>query len=525
MDATLEELRRKHPEHANWHYVWPDYRLAFKGGYEFLWAAGTVSNWRYGTTTDAGQSNSRIGPAFSTPRRRFLKQLEGEPNEVYLSIWDRAEYINYLGGILNYFDSWLFSVKPNVAASEGQEKPDWWEDIDRDATGNRLGFLDFFKALFLEALLCRRAGLMLGRQESVATDIGKGVALTPFTAEEIWDWQCNEAGELLWVVLGKCREERAFPDVRKKIETITYLDAQEWTTWEIVREDDGEKARKIGEGVHGLGKVPFVMLEIPPGLWVTDKLFAWAMGLFNQWTRLRSAMLVGCIMQPYILSGENRETASSRIFGEGILLHLRASDAVGGKGEDFGWKTPNTEPLQFIWNHFKEAVAEGYRIVHQMSMAVDAKSVASIARSGTSKQEDRKATEVILKGMGGIVKDAQMRTLSLLSLVHGDKTEWTVDGYDDFSMAEPLDLLQLLALGQTFSIDSTTYKKRLKRKVARIMLDGEDESTMTEVEKEIDDAEDQQEEAAEMPLAPVAPSAIPPVINKSPFPPKAANGS
>lgn len=497
MEASLEQLRRKNPEYDQWRYIWPDYRLAYKGGFEFIWQAGTQSTWRYGSSSDPTWQIARNspGPAFSTPRRRFLKQLEGEPNEVYLAVWDRAEYVNYLGGMLNYFDSWLFSTPPIVQAKEGDEKPDWWEEIERDCTGNRLGFFDFVKKQFLEALLCRRAGWMLGQQSDVA---GDKATLTPFCAEEIWDWECDEAGELLWVVLGKTKDTREFPGDRLRTETITYLDRQEWTTWQVIRsgENQTEEATKIGEGVHGLNRIPFVMLEIPHGLWVTDKLYAWAMGLFNQWTRLRNAMLLGCILQPAITTSENRETAQSRIIGEGILLHLRAGDAAGGGEEKFQWLSPDVSPLEFIWSHFKEAVAEGYRIIHQMSMAVDAKSVASIARSGTSKVEDRKATEVILKGFGSVVKDAEMRTLSLLSDVYGDKTIWTVDGYDDFSVSEPLDLMQFLALGQTFGIESPTYKKRLKRKVARLMLDGEDESTMKTVEDEIDEAEDQAQEVA-----------------------------
>lgn len=502
MDATIKQLRKKHPDYEQWSRVWPDYKLAYRGGFEFLWNAGQETNWRYGNgTSDVVESLLARGPSFATPRRRFLRQLEGEPNAVYQSVWDRAEYINYLGGILNYFDSWLFATNPIIQASEGTDKPDWWEKIERDATGGRVGFFDFIKRQFLEAMICRRSGWMLGRQDDVAAKDADddAVNLTPFNADEIWDWEISECGELVWVVLGKCRDERVFPDERLRVETITYLDAAEWTTWEVTKNASGtdEVIEKIGEGVHGLPKVPFVMLELPRGLWATDQLFAWAVGLFNQWTRLRSAMLLGCIMQPYIAASD--DGAQSRIFGEGVLLKLRPANSVGDGAEDFGWKTPDTKPLEFIWSHFKEAVAEGYRIMHQMSMAVDAKSVASIARSGASKVEDRKSTEVILRGLGGIVRDAEMRTLSLLSDVYGDGTTWTVDGYDDFSLAEPLDLLQLLALGETFSIDSTTYKKRVKRKVARIMLDGEDESTMGAIEEEIDEAEDAAEESKDAP--------------------------
>ena len=499
MDATLDQLRKKHPEYERWQNVWPNYRLAYTGGEEFIAQAGTVAPYRYdGATITTTTALAQQFGVNATPLRRFLRQFEGEPNAVYNAIWQRAEYINYLSPALTYFLTWLFATPPIIRPREGDETPEWWSAFERNADGSGRGLLDFAKDSLLEALLCRRSGWMLGRADSVTEklDTDDSVILTPYRAEEIYDWQKTDCGELEWVVLRKETLRREFPRDRVRIETVTYLDQEQWTSWEITQDEKGgEELNKIGEGLHGLGRVPFVMTEIPPALWITDKLYSWQIGLFNQWTRLKNAMTLGCVLQPFIKS--NEPTAASRIIGEGTLLQLRTGSG-DEPGEEFGWTSPSVTPLEFIWSHYKEAVAEGYRIIHQMAMAVDAKSVASIARSGASKHEDRKSTEVILKGFGQIEADTLRRTVNLLSKVYGDGTVWTLDGFDNFNVSDPMEELTFLVTGLSSGIESATYKRRVQQKIARTVLDHEDESTMEAVDREIEEAVEAAEQAAQM---------------------------
>ena len=286
--------------------------------------------------------------------------------------------------------------------------------------------------------------------------------------------------------------------MRRRIQTYTLLNRDEWKTWEVTQDEQGQDAlTPIGESRHGLGNVPFVMMELPHGLWITDRLYAWQVGLFNQWTRLKNAMTLGCVLQPAMTTNEPGNAAAQRIIGEGIMLTLRAGDATGGGKEDFGWKSPDVSPLKFIWDFFKEAVAEGYRIIQQMSGAVDAKSVASIARSGASKAEDRRSTEVITKGLGAIMATALVQTCDLISEIKGDKSKHTLDGFDNFTQSEPMDEATFLMLGTTAGIESTTFKKRLQQKLARTFLDKEDESTRETIDDEIDASADAAQQAQE----------------------------
>src|SRR5579884_493227 len=320
---TLDVISQKHPERTQWEVVWPDYRLAYEGGYSFLRAAGQLSLASNQTLSSSSISTTATPAqvAFNTPRRRFLRQLEGEPNAVYSSIWERAEYVNYFSAILDYFRHWLFSEPPNIRAADGDDPPDWFEDFAADANGSGESLIDFAKSAFLDVLLCRRSGWMVRSDPDEPT----AAVLKQYKADEIVDWQNDAKGELEWVVLHKLETRREFPGERKQVEVYTYCDADQWAEWEVVKDEQGNgKLKVIDGGPHGIGKVPFVMFEVPHGLWIADKLFAWQIGLFNQWTRLKSAMLLGCIMQPYIKS--NDPNASSRIFGEGILYHLRTAE-------------------------------------------------------------------------------------------------------------------------------------------------------------------------------------------------------
>lgn len=501
MDAELAQLRKKHPEFEEWSRVYPDYRLAYTGGERFVAQAGMVAPFRYSDfVTSATQGLlSTVPGTYNTPVRRFLRQFEGEPTAVYNALWQRAEYVNYLAPAIDYCLAYLHATPPNIKPREGDETPDWFEGFSRNASGSGKGLLEMARDLLRESMLTQRSGWLIGRAASVMEQGAEDETqiLSPYKAEEIWDWQHSESGELEWVVLHKERIERKFPSDRYRVETITYLDDQEWTTWEISADPETKKEvlTKVGEGVHGLGVVPFVMQRLPDGLFITDKLFRPCVGLFNQWVRLKNAMTLGCVLQPYVKS--SRDNPASKIIGEGILLQLHPG-REGEDGEDFGWKSPDVAPLKFIWDHYKEAVAELYRTIHQMSMAVDAKSVASIARSGASKTEDRKSTEIILKGFGAIQTDTLLRVLNMVSMVYGDNTVWTLDGFDNFDIQEPLEEATFQALAGTGGVESPTFKKAHQKRWVRIFLPNEDESTMQDIDSEIDDAVEADQARIEM---------------------------
>lgn len=526
-DVDYEALTTEHPERARWKWKWPDYRLSYRGGHEFLLAAGEVTRSRDGTPDPIPVILAPV--AQQTPRRRFLRQLDGEPNEVYNSFWDRAWYLNYLGGANDYFRHYLFSQPPTIQPTQGTA-PGWWADFFGDANGAGKSFVEFVRDVFLDVQIERYAGWLFGGNRSVASaaDPNDRVTLTAYKADEIIDWQRDSSGELEWIVLRKHETRRDFPDKRKVYQEITYVDRDVWQTWEVTERGAGKfDMEVIASDVHGLGEVPFEFLEIPHGLWITDKLFSWQVDLFNKMCRLGNAQLLGCIVQPFIKS--NHANAGARIFGEGVLLELKSGNsAVGEEGEDMGWKSPDIAPLQFISDSIDRERDEGFRIIHQVAMAVDA-SASRLAQSGASKQEDRKKEEIILCGLGSYVRPAMLRTANRLAKIYGDNTQFTVDGYDNFQVSSLEDELQTASLVSAFGFWSKTAEGELHKRIeAGRINDHLDEKTKQKIRQEIDDRaeadleaetmstltgdmpEDAADDSAEQPVGVTAPEAMAP---------------
>lgn len=493
-EVTIESLDARHPCYQEWHRAWADYRLLYEGGLKFLRAAGqTTAGYATGESSYSGQ-------ALRTKLRRFLYQLDGEPNEKYTLRWNRSHYEGYLPAIVDYFVAWLFSSPPIIRPQDSAEMPEWWPGFTADCTGAGVALLDFVRGRFLDALIVQRAGWLIAK-----SDDGLPI-LTAYDAENILDWQHDDQGELEWVLLRRCQASRAFPASREETEIYTYVDRNEWRSWQV-RGDGKEQAQTlipIDGDVHGLGVVPFVQIEIPPGMWIANKLASWQVDLFNKVNMLSYAQLMGCFLQPYIKSPE--DGASNRIFGEGVLLHLRSTE----RGEeDFGWKSPDVGPLEHLWDQIKEMRDEGYRISHQMALAVDATAINAVGRSGASKVEDRRSTEIILGGYGAFVRDAIVRTASIISLIVGDEVKWQCDGFDNFDVSSLSEELQNAGLVDSLGIPSPTFEKKLKTQIAYRLLEREDEQTRDDVAKEIEEAIDQKNEAREQ-LPPPPLGALPP---------------
>lgn len=488
MEVTLKQLRQVHPLRAKCAVVWADYKLLYQGGFEFKRAAGMAAN--NPMNSDGGGFDLLTAPFAGQRSRRFLFQFEGEPDPVFETYWQRSEYVNICAAIVDYYCQYLFTEPPQIRPREGQTAPDWYETFSENASGGGQSFVDFVKGVFQKTLICQRAGWLIGRDDSVGAvaDGDDRVVLTPFDADEIVNWQEDTTGELLWILLHKKTQFQDFPDERREEETFTYVNRDMWKTWEVVKDGKTESLEVVGAAEHGLGQVPFVPLVVPNGMWILDKIAQPCLGLYNRWNRLKNAEAMGCIMQPWFKSTDGNY---SRIFGETAMINLRQGDGQR-EAEDFGWKSPDTGPIEFISAQIDKARDEIYRIVHQMSLAVDSKAVGAIARSGASKIEDRRSSQILLAAYGSYVAPAMLKTVQLLSRVYRDPTVWSIDGFKNFDISSLDEELTTAGLAMTMNFKSATARKRIELRTIDRLLDGEDESTLQVIEDETDAAYEQE---------------------------------
>lgn len=527
---TLDDLSTEHPQRVMWQGAWADYDLLYRGGMEMKRAAGMSV-----LTVSAAGASVPFNDLMAGRRRRFLRQLEGEPDISYIARWEYCFYTNYVGVIIDYFRHWLFSQTPQIrpkieadtpeelADAEAPEPPDWFDAFMRDATGSGTSFFDLGKQVFGDVLVLQRSGWLIGLPDAVGEsgdsdddEDAPPVSLTVYKASEIYDWQEDSSGCLEWILLQKKTDRREFPEKRRQVEVRTYVDRDSWAAWEIIQDPDTKETTPtlIAEGKHGLGEVPFEWMVVPQGLWVMNKLASWAIDLFNQESMLTTSQLQSCFLQPYIKSAEASESATNRIMGSSVVLQLRAGTKEIN-GEEFGWAVPDITPLKFSAERLLQQRDEGYRIVHQMSLAVDSQAIGAIARSGASKIEDRKATEIMLCAYGGYVRDFFLRTLNKISRMLGDDTEWVIDGYDNFEVSSVLEEIQLASLLQTLNIESPTYNAELQKSVAlgRTMAKL-DETLKAKIRREIDERVEMKAELISM-----GPTQVNPVTGE-PMPPE-----
>lgn len=527
---TYDVLTEKHPLYLKWQYRWADFKLLYKGGDDFLWAAGQSSlSTRSPSTAQTAIASSAMaipGSYTKTPRR-FLWQLEGEPDAGYFARLERCFYLGYVGPAIDYYVQWLFSQKPNVQFSEldsneSVDSPDWWRDFESDCTGAGVSLGDFLRDRFRDEQICQRTGWLIGTQvdtqdmtQAEAEDAGvDGVVLTEFDACEILDWQRDSAGKLEWVVL--CKEElrRQFPERRVRVETLRYIDRTTYASWEAVEgKSQGEKSLQfLGSKDHNLGVVPFVMPEIPEGLWIMNKLASWQIDLFNQSQILSRGELLSCFLQPAITS--NDDSAQSRIFGEGNLLRLHSGNTAAGEPpEKFELIGGNPAPLEFIAKRLQDKIQEGFRTIYAMSLAVDGQSASAVARSGASKQEERRASEIILAGLGGYVREAYTQTLEIVALIQDTPVKAVIDGYDNFQVSSLEEEVQIAVLAQSMNFKSAIAKEKIETKLVHRILDHEDEGTLQEIDKQTRAAYEAEAESDITPGPQVDPKTGEPVVN------------
>jgi hypothetical protein len=509
-----EQLRAEHPTRARWKAAWENYRLLYVGGEEFISAAGEAVTARENAAPAQSQAIiSALNP--NKPWRRFLYQLDGEPHTKYVNRWQRAVYLNYLAAILDFHRHWLYSQPPRMRPEDAEEAPDWFGDFGQNCNGGGKGLVDFMRDEFLDVMLYRYGGHLLGRETADVGGISKDndgprVVLTPYNATEILDWQHDDRGELEWILLEKRRRVRAFPDERVEVRIVTYVDRTQWGAWECTTaKDKGDVFELVGQGVHGLDRVPFVWHEIPEGLWITNKLAQWQTNLFNQLSMLEYGALLSCFLQP--ARKRPKDASTNDVYGEGNVLNLWVHNQEGVViEEDFKWIAPSPEPLKFQQDRLTQIKDEGYRIVHQMALAVDPQAASTTARSGTSKQEDRRSTEIILCGFGAYERDVIKRTLDLCSLIYGDNTEWVCSGFDSFNVSSLDEELTAAGLAQSLGIKSKTFNAELQKNLATgRILNHLDEPTKTKIAEEIDEAFEEVDEMPKQPAVKLGPDGKP----------------
>jgi hypothetical protein len=118
---------------------------------------------------------------------------------------------------------------------------------------------------------------------------------------------------------------------------------------------------------------------------------------------------------------------------------------------------------------------------------------ASLGRSGDSKEEDRKATGVVLGALGTFVRDFATRIYRVISEARGETIVWVPSGLDRYDGESRLAVLEEAVQLDKIPIPSGTFRKTLKTEVALRLLPNLPPETADLIRKEIQNGVDEED--------------------------------
>jgi hypothetical protein len=445
----IELLNTKHPEYDA--PTWEDYWALYAGGQEF---------------------RKRI--------TRMLVRNSKEPDAVYQERIKIAHYRSYLGPIVDYFVSYMFTSQLTIRASidgEPVEPDEWYATLKEDCDGTGKDLVDFLRDRLTRALVDGRAWWIVelpddggerpqSRKEWQDRHLGD-VTLRAIDRSQLLDWGIGADGQMDWAIVYAQEHPRRSPTSER--DTILHR----WWLYDRENVELFEYLQKKGQPInpktdvgsvggprrHGFTRVPLVDLSVPVGLWVANRIESpqrehFALSNAHTWAIRRT-----CYAMPVF---KIKDAQQPPTFGTGYYIMI-------GTDEDVVWSAPPATPFEMISAEVKAQKDEIFRIIHQMSLGVE-NNASTIGRSGWSKREDAVSTTVILTAYGACIRESVEKMYQLISDGRSEPYAWSIEGMDKFSPSNALDFVQAVTQALTIDIPSPTWGKEVRGRVALALV-------------------------------------------------------
>lgn len=438
----------------------------------------------------------RGGKCFRERIARFLPKNEFEEDARYELRKQQAPYRSYVGPIIDKFAASLISAPPSgqVVDEQGaQSDPDeFWTEWRANVDGNGTDLSEFFREQFSDALMKKRSlwSVTAPSDEGVKPaskaefdERGLGnVVLKELETQDVLDWEADKSGALKWLIHRECERKRNDPrkDSRDKItERFTIYDREAIEVFEIEYEpgkepQDEADIPSVSRQEHSLGQVPVVVLEMPAGLAVAERIEDNQVEHFRLNAALSWAIKTTCYAMPVfkLIDGNNPPSFGA---GKGIIL-----DAL----DEIDWLAPPVQQLGVIAEKILAEKDEIYRVVHQMADGVN-NNASAVGRSADSKAIDSMAMRVIMESYSVLLRDAVQRTYELAAAWRGEKLNWTVTGLDNYDDIDLGSLLEAATQVNGIGVPSETFEVQMSWLIVDSLLPNLDEKTRTQIHTEI----------------------------------------
>jgi hypothetical protein len=478
----------------------------------------------------------RGGKEFKSLLSEFLPQNPQENIDVYQKRCEDSYFRSYAGPIVDYYTAWLFSGGMNVRAKDAKDPlkqvavDPYYSEFQEDCSGD-VDLTDFIRERFTTSLIKQTAYTLL---EFHSDDGDEPVNLVEYKErgldracaicvdpEDVYDWEVDEHGKFLWVII-HCKElVRENPTDERNIivERWCIYDRTNCEEYEI-RYKKNEKPNPETELLpksitkHRFLEVPLVKLCVPEGMWITGRILDAQVEHFRMSSALGWAIRRTCYAMP-VFNIEDEEDPPK--MGNGYFIQL-------GLEEKMSWSAPPATPFDTIGKEVDSQRDEIFRITHQLALGLD-NNADTVGRSADSKEMDTAATRVMLNAYGKIVSEAVESIFEILSDARGDTDVfWSVEGFSGYDTATAPQLLACAKQAQELQIPSKVFRREIETKAALALMPEVDQAVKQAIRTEIKEAYDKLKdiEALQIPalreakLAPRAPDGEAPPVPTAP---------
>lgn len=275
--TLLERLKAKHDRYEQeriWHKFLLD-AYAGTGGFEGKVKMPAASFWGAGADQYAASESSLLDGGAGI-EEQIDTYLDRYPREDLAKFKRRAAAANYTNPVETAVDIRLSYLNRKPMTFEGVDALTNGEDAwIRNADGRGTPW----SVLFTELIEVRaevigwcpvlvdmpRADVQGELSVQRARELGLRPRVIPLFPANIWDWHCDDAGELLSAKIATHFTERAdLLSEPVEVTEVAVWDRRSVRTWQI-REVDGEEvATLVRELEHGWGRVPLVICRHKP---------------------------------------------------------------------------------------------------------------------------------------------------------------------------------------------------------------------------------------------------------------------
>lgn len=461
--------------------------------------------------------------------KEFIHREPQETETAYKNRLKYASYKNYMAQIINGYVADLFSKKMVIVTSDEVDNPDseltpqYYKDFEENADGQDNALSQVLRELVTEGMIHGHS--FLGVDFPKASDNAQPQTLVdeetsgadrayvfPIDNSSVVDWDIDDFGMYRWLILRTEEIPKTAPTMARDKKVIKF---KVWTkdkeivsyqVWQIVFKADltepgaQDPLTLVDEGTVSFTQIPVVRLCFKEELKVGCLIGAQCANLFRRtsallWAQGRSLFAVLVFKQGPEYSDKGGISAASEnpYRGQQQLSSMNDVTARGGmtigSEDDVSFVEPTGASFALAHENIKDDVEELNRVTHTMAMGVAAQTKA-LGRSGTSKQMDNKAKDIVLSAFAEVIKDFVRKLYNVISAGRNEAFDFRVLGMDNYRIVDREQTITEAVEMASVDIPSPTFLKHWTFRLASDLEEDLPPDVMLKIHQEIEGAVD-----------------------------------